>query len=817
MVAVVSGNGLGLFNTSLTALGGSQGGPAGLGGRAGSQVVNITNGNLILQDQDETLSVRGFSTSVLRTYNSRGTVAGTGQDGWKTGFERRVEIAAEKQANPSMLIHSGDGSTQYFRYVKDGYYESTEGSGAHDSLTWDGTTSTWLYAEGSTGRQEQYANHVDTGLLGRLLRIRDFKSDGVTPAEFSVIYSDNTASARIIEIRSVDGSGVTADAILFGYDGSNRLSSITTREGGTVKTQVSYGYDAQGRLSWVQQDLTPLASGDNTWDGTTLSNNNNLRFRTTYAYVTTTASDLRIQSVTQSDGATVSYTYEADGVGGYRVKTVTQGSTVDSSAQTVTFTYNANSTDVTDGLNRTWTYQYDANKQLTAILAPTVGGQRDTTSYVYDVAGNVTQVKTVSGATILSQTDQSFDANGNVLWQWTRVNGTNASSIAVQRNYDKANQLVSETRYTGLDTDGPIATQSPTGGLTSNFIYDAQNRLRFTVDATGAVTERTYATSGNGIGQVASSRAYFGAIYSGVYDETALSVWATTAQKASSQLTEFTYDVKGRLQQSVSFASVNTSGVGVTTDVANDITSYGYDAQGLLLQKITVRGTARTTTYTATPPTGSEVSSYVYDGMGRLLTVLKRDIASSAGSDALTVSTTYAYTDSARQVVLTLDSGVTRTETHNRAGQTTTVSESGLVSGSTVTRTTQNFYDGAGQLRGSQDASGARRYFFYDNKGRLEAEVDATGAVTKYIYDGADRRLSTVQYANRVTTTSWLTGSTVNKALFTDIGVVADSANDRTTVNTFDAAGRLLTSTDAASGADRQITTYTYDGAGRLT
>ncbi|MGH8049496.1 MAG: hypothetical protein ACREPB_02430, partial [Arenimonas sp.] len=816
MVAVVSGNGLGLFNTSLTALGGLQGGPAGLGGRAGSQVVNIANGNLILQDQDENLSVRGFNSSFLRTYNSRGTVAGMGQDGFVTGYERKVALTSGSLnvAGSQMTLSTGDGQTQVFTYSSANTYTSTDGEGAHDTLVWSSGSSTWTMTEGSSRREEQYANHADSGLLGRLIRIRDLKSDGTASAQFDVLYSDNTASARIVEIRSIDDQ-VTAtlrDAILFSYDGSNRLISITTREGGATKNQVSYVYDGQNRLLEVIQDLTP-SDVTGAWSGTA-SANDGYRFRTAYTYVTTTASDLRIASVSQSDGATVAYTYEADGVGGFRVKTVTQGSSSDGSAQTVTFTYNTNSTDVTDGLNRTWTYQYDANKQLTAILAPTVSGQRDTTTYTYDASGNVTQVKTVSGATTLSQTDQSFDANGNVLWQWTRVDGANASSMAVQRTYSSTNQLLIETRYTGLDADGPVATQSPTGGVTTNFIYDAQNRLRFTVDATGAVTEKTYATTGDGIGQVASSRTYFGAVYASTMTESALNTWATTTQKASSQLTEFTYDVKGRLQQSVSFASVNASGVGVTTDVANDITSYSYDAQGLLLQKITVRGTARTTTYTATPPTGSEVSSYVYDGMGRLLTVLKRDIASSAGSDALTVSTTYAYADSAQQIVVTLDSGATQLQTLNKAGQTTAVAQAG--SGQT-TRTTQNFFDTAGQLRGSQDASGARRYFFYDNKGRLDAEVDATGAVTKYHYDGADRRVSSVQYANRVTTTTWLTGSTVNKALFADIGVVADGANDRTSVNTFDAVGRLLTSTDAAGGTERQITTYTYDGAGRLT
>ncbi|MGH8105261.1 MAG: hypothetical protein ACREO2_03015, partial [Arenimonas sp.] len=204
MVAVVSGNGLGLFNTSLTDLGGLQGGLAGLGTR-GSQVVNITNGNLILQDQDESLFVRGLSTGVLRTYNSRGTVAGMGQDAWMTGYERKVALTSGtlNQAASQMTLYTGDGQAQVFTYSSNNTYISTDGEGAHDSLVWDGTN--WTFTEGSSRREELYASHADTGLLGRLIRIRDLKSDGTTPAEFDVIYSDNTASARIIEIRSIDG------------------------------------------------------------------------------------------------------------------------------------------------------------------------------------------------------------------------------------------------------------------------------------------------------------------------------------------------------------------------------------------------------------------------------------------------------------------------------------------------------------------------------------------------------------------------------------------------------------------------------------
>ena len=98
MVAVVSGNGLGLFNTSLTQLGLGLGGSAGLGQARGSQFVNLANGNLILQDLDKSLAVRGFNAGFLRTYNSRGSFSQAGNDGWQSGF-----ITARGARKPAFL------------------------------------------------------------------------------------------------------------------------------------------------------------------------------------------------------------------------------------------------------------------------------------------------------------------------------------------------------------------------------------------------------------------------------------------------------------------------------------------------------------------------------------------------------------------------------------------------------------------------------------------------------------------------------------------------------------------------------------------
>ncbi|MQP74711.1 LysM peptidoglycan-binding domain-containing protein [Stenotrophomonas sp. MYb238] len=795
MSAVFTGNGLGLFNTSLSQLGYGLGGGAGVGQGRDSQYVNAATGNLVWQSSDEHLVFRGLSVNLTRTYNSLGLLSEVGADGWVTGFERRVALQGGtfNAAGSVMRRFAGDGSYQDFAYVSANTYRSTGGDGADDTLTWTG--SGWRYVEGSTRREEGYADHADTVRQGRLTYLRDLRSDGALPVTWQVDYDVNQ---RIAQIRADDGSS-SGDALVFGYDGAGRLGSIATREGGVVRHQVAYEYDGQGRLVGVVADLTPNNAADNTWNGTNASQNDGRLFRTQYSYEGTS---LRLASVRQGDGTVVSFTYHADG----RIKTVTRGDTnandADGLGETFTYTYAAGSTTVSDSLGRAWVYGFDAEGQLTSLVAPAVSGQSDVTTYQYDASGNVLQVKTVRGAAVLSQVDYAYDASGNVTWEWDGLGN------AISRTWSTGNQLLSLTRYTGVDPDREGAAL-PTGGLTTRYVYDAQDRLRFVVDALGQVSEFTYAASGDGIGQQNSLRQYLGASYAGTSDLAGLEAWATSARKASSQLTELGYDAWGRLSLRTEYATVNASGVGVL-DSGASLTRYTYDAQGTLRQQITLRNGSRTGDGAALA--GSQQIDYVYDGLGRLLSSTSREIGVAG-----IVQTTYAYLDSGHQVVMTEGGGRVVTQTRDAAGRLVSVSEQGNAGGGSQTRTQLNYYDASGQLRASEDAAGGRSYFFYDAKGRLEATVDATGALIRTYYDGSDRVVGTRQYANRLTTSSWLVAGKVVPTQADSLGIVANASLDRVSGRTYDGAGRLATQTDGLEGsAERSISTYTYDGAGRL-
>ena len=91
MVAVVSGSGLGLFNSSASSLGGAGTNGNPVVGRGRDRVyVNSSTGNLIVQSVDETLAALGLDFAGVRTYNSQGLADEDNNDQWRLGVQQRI-------------------------------------------------------------------------------------------------------------------------------------------------------------------------------------------------------------------------------------------------------------------------------------------------------------------------------------------------------------------------------------------------------------------------------------------------------------------------------------------------------------------------------------------------------------------------------------------------------------------------------------------------------------------------------------------------------------------------------------------------------
>ena len=777
MVAVIAGNGLGLDNTSLQKLGGTSGGAAQVGQGKGAGYVNLANGNLVLQGSDEGLVFAGTQLSFIRTYNSQGQLAG--QD-WRYGFSQAIGAVSGtvNTAGSSVVRTDSDGSSTTYTYdATRGLYVSTNQSGTEDTLSWNASSAQWTWTDGATLQNETYnADGVLTAL-----------SNPETGSNFTFTYSNGL----LTQIRAADG-----DMLTLGYDGSGHLTSLTVSAvpagGGAAVTrqQVSYGYDAQGRLTSV---TTSLDSDSQASSAT---------YTTTYDYDGT--SD-RIAKVTQSDGTIVAYQYTQDAAGDYQVTTVTTGT---GAAQThINLSYAAGQTTLTDANGKAWVYAVDAQGNLVSVTAPPLvaGGTGAVTTYSYDPEGNLIQSTDGNGAS----TTYVYDPHGNL----TRMQ--DATGHVVTYAYDANDQLTSTTTWTGAaqGQPGDSGYVAPTGAETTYYVRDSGERIAFTVDPTGAVTQNIYAAGLNGATVLASTVTYRGVNfnasgYSVSNPPTAqnLSAWVASSpvQAALSQASraDNIYSASGELLQQTSYDTVTASGAGIV-DAGTVIHKTTYDAQGQLRQSVTMRGQDRTV---------SEQTSYAYDGMGRLL----------GSVDALGNATAYIYDDANNGIAVYQANGLVTSTFRNSAGQIISVVQGTSTAPMPLFQTLETptgpqlivdstlLYDANGRQIVSIDANGAATFTFYDSQGRVAGTVSASGVETAYQYDAQGNRTTQTIFATNVSTTGWLNDRSLGTAYPTSLPSVTAVAADQTTRTVFDASGHVV----ASVAPDGTVTANGFDTSG---
>lgn len=768
MVAIVAGNGLGLFNTSLNSLGGiGSPGQGNLGQAGGQALVNISNGNLVLRFTDEQLSGLGQDLLHTRTYNTRGDFSDG--DGWRLDAERSLTLVGTVNTAGSQMIRiTGDGHKTVYRW--DGArYQSSEGDGAHDTLTWDKPAGQMVWTDGSRRTTERYNGK------GQLVSATDANG---TQISFSY-----DAQGRLSSVK--DSSG---QELVLNYNAAGKLERLDTRRsaGEALTRQVYYTYDGLGRLTSVSTDLSP--QGNSIADGNV--------YTTSYTYVD---SSFYIASVTQSDGTTVSFGYEKVGAD-YRVSIVTDASGI------TRFSYDTvnRRTDVLNGLGHQWSYYYDAQDQLIEVRTPAVNGQRLTTRYSYDADGNVLQVVDGRGNSV----SYGYDANGNRVLERDSVGNT------ITRSYNADNQLLNEVRYRVPATrNGTGWTEPPASSAQiTRYAYDSTNRLRFTVDGAGQVVEYRYNANGLRTQEVSYGDAQFavsGLAPADVLSESSLSKWAAARDKTRSTLTELSYDYRGNLSRRVVYAAVAVNGAGLLDSAAN-VTEFIYSEHGQLLQTLAVRGADRNAK--------AVLTSIVYDGMGRVL----------SQTDASGTRTT-TYNGLNRTVTTTNSAGLTISQSYDTRGRLITQSETAV---NAAPRSTLYVYDAAGRQTMVQDATGVRSYVLYDEAGRVSAQVNGLGAVTEFVYNAAGQRIQEKRYATLIDTTGGYDGTTVFFTQVTRVRPPVN-ADDRVTSFTYDSAGRLSTTTTPAGlvttlnydglgqlvrqqGGDR-ITRFFYDASGHQT
>ncbi len=621
-------------------------------------------------------------------------------------------------------------------------------------------------------------SHTDFNVDGTVKQVIDARSTVTTYSynAFGELASDVAASG--------DAAALRTDHL---YDRRGLLKSVIADVGdpllGHKNILTSYGYDAFGREVTLTNALTKVTIS--TYDR---------------------AGRLKSTSVSPDGGTThyvTGYTYDARG----NLVAVT-----DPLGKITLFVYDKAKRKIAtiDALGAVTTTSYDADGRVAATRAysDTIDPSPLATLQAALEVSEAAFATTLAGLTLDAAADQvtryAYDKDGQLRFT------VDALRHVVEHVHDNAGNEIRTIAYVGtIGTDGTgvysaafIAGQIDSLGMASaadtrvsRSVYDAANRLAYSIDALNQVTAFTYDARGQLVKSVE-----FAAPYTAGGDPlaAAMDTWRgtspVTALAASDRTTGAWYDKAGQLAFSI--------------DAEGFVTRIDYDKLGNVTKRTayadpyTANDTTSLTDLTtafASPPATKRVTQFTYDSAGRLettidpegfVTKLVRDamgqILSSTedfgGADAST--TAYIYDDVGRVTTMTRASGASEAVT------------------------TYAFYDAAGNRTAAIDGDKYLTVWTYDATGNVSTETHYATAIT-----------ASFTTATPVTTLQGYAGAgTATSAAYDAFGRVtgATDARGTTTSTSYDLLDRISTQTEQPAndtGASR-VTSYTYDSFG---
>lgn len=604
--------------------------------------------------------------------------------------------------------------------------------------------------------------------------------------EIEISYS----SGRVSSIDTPDG------VYSYSYDGAGNLVEVekpdsTTREyhyedtnfpnaltGITDENNVrfaTYAYDAQGRAISTQH-----AGGADNYDVAynsdgSVTTTNPLGKETTYHFNTIQGAR-RLVSVeghasASCAAANKAYTYDANGW---------LSSKTDWAGNVTSYTRNAKGlvTGVTesDGSaeERTTTTTYITGFNLPDVI--TEDGK--TTDYDYDGFGRVTSVTVTDTATSESRTtsytyySNTTDANGNtVLGKLHTVNGarTDVSDITTY-SYDSQGRLINITNAASHETD--------------YLSFDAAHRPLTFTDGNGVLTTLVY----DAVGRLTSSTKS-GATWSYAYDAVG-NLESVTSPDGVTLV--YAYDNARRL---VGIEDELGNTITYTLDAAGNITNEVYKDSGNTLRYSHTRAYDELSRLITDIDGNSDETAYLYDVNDNLTSV----------TDGNLNATTYAY-DGLNRLISQTDalSGITSYGL-NALDQTESVTDPRSVA-------TTYTYNAFGDVLTETSADRGTITYTYDSAGNIASRTDGKGQVISYSYD----------VLNRITAVAYTGASALNESYSYDactngIGKICSVTDaSGTAAYAYDALGNLA-SVSETRGALNFTTSYSFNGAGRLT
>ena len=648
-------------------------------------------------------------------------------------------------------------------------------------------------------------------------------------------YTYNDAQ-RSMRMQTAEGVVVTTWRSAHG-----QVQSVVDGNGNSTE----YHYNADGQLT---QTLTPESQELQRFDraGRLYEQEDGNGTVTRLEY---DAANRVLRRIVDPDGLNLTTQYTYDAFGQQLTTTDPQGvtttSTFDRAGQLKTRTVDS----ATGGLRLTTSYEYDALGRTVSVTDPTGLETRHvyddlhrlattrvdptgldlTTHYSYDLNGNVVGVTRADG----ELTRQVYDDNNLLRFVIDPMGLTTVHAYDGEGRLARTTQLAKAVNLTGLPSQPSLAAvesrlvYSAGEDAVEARVYDADGRLRFTVDGSLSVVERRYDGAGNVVEQIAYSRKattlpavgatnWSPPTSSGsdmrvrtVYDGLNRAIFSIDGTGA---ITETVYDSAGRVTERILHATAYTGSVQRTeaalraaansvADTATDLHEwFTYDAAGRLTWSVDAVGS---------------VTRYVNDRNGRTVATTQYATAIMPGSDPSAVvssaddrTTIQRYDAAGRRVLVSDATGAATTFTYDGVGRVTAVTRHATPLSATQ-RTQLANPNTAYQPLSSSHADNRTDRFVHDRAGRLRFEVDAGGSVTQHVVDDLGQRLATIRHATPAAGTPTLSSLT---AQFPSLSGALDAA-DRQSLRVFDLSGRVIREVDPLGF----VTRHTYDGLGRVT
>jgi YD repeat-containing protein len=743
--------------------------------------VNVTNGNMYLQQTDYRLPGAGGGLDFTRTNNSNSKRVGLFGYGWATFLDESINAYGAQ----ALRLNLPDGRSVLFtRGTTAEPFTPKEPPDFRGQITRNGDGSHSLtFKDGGVHQFNASGKLVSLADRNNNLTTVSYDANGrpatiTDPAGRAVTLVLNS-SGRVLTLS--DQMGVVAT---YTYGGGGTLSTVTYADNSQFK--FTYGVTQNRYVLTVVKDALNNIVESHAYDAqgrATVSEQHGGVEKYTLAYVGAAETH-----VTDALGHVTKYFFDKSR--GRNVVTRVEGSCGCGGSRVETWAYDAqlNVTARTNALNQTTAYTYDAaGNRLTE------SGPLGTTTYTYNGFGQVlTATDPLNGVTT-----STYDAAGNLLTIKDALDQTTTFTYTARGQLASVTDpRTNKTEFT-YDAAGNLTERKDAALNTTTFAYDARGRLTSTTDALNQTTDYEYDAAGR-IRKVTRPDSAFVTF---TYD---LAGRRTKVKDARNNETTYEYDGAYRLTK--------------RTDAATKTTLYGYDLASNLVSETDELG---------------RVTNYEHDDFNRLVKTIYPEATTGAGR----LYETIEY-DAAGNVTKRTDTAGRATlfeyDTANRLRKVTDAAQ----------QVTQYEYNARSEMTAVVDALGQRYEFVYDAAGRA-TQVKRAGLQMTFAYDAAGNRVERRDYSGALTTYSYDALNRLTSIAYPDttaavygydaLSRLTTATNQHGTVTmSYDSVGRVSGTTDVYGRAvgygydanDNRTelrlggtvkATYQYDALNRLT